>query len=98
MNQRFALFYPELRPFFLEGAEIFSPQRGMVTFVNTRTIVDPEFGGKITGKVGNTTVGLMIANDEAPGRTDSSTDSAFGETANNIVGRARYDLLSLIHI
>ena len=92
VNQRFALFYPELRPFFLEGAEIFSPQRGMVTFVNTRTIVDPEFGGKITGKVGNTTVGLMIANDEAPGRTDSSTDSAFGETANNIVGRARYDL------
>ena len=92
VNQRFALFYPELRPFFLEGAEIFSPQRGMVTFVNTRTIVDPEFGGKITGKVGNTTVGLMIANDEAPGRTDSSTDSAFGEKANNIVGRARYDL------
>ena len=92
VNQRVALFYPELRPFFLEGAEIFSPQRGMVTFVNTRTIVDPEFGGKITGKVGNTTVGLMIANDEAPGRTDSSTDSAFGETANNIVGRARYDL------
>ena len=92
VNQRFALFYPELRPFFLEGAEIFSPQRGMVTFVNTRTIVDPEFGGKITGKVGNTTIGLMIANDEAPGQTDSSTDSAFGETANNIVGRARYDL------
>ncbi|MEE3201958.1 MAG: FlgO family outer membrane protein, partial [Acidobacteriota bacterium] len=82
VNQRFSLFYPELRPFFLEGAEIFSPARGMVTFVNTRTIVDPEFGGKVTGKVGNTTVGFMVANDEAPGRTDSSTDTAFGEKAN----------------
>ena len=98
VNQRFSLFYPELRPFFLEGAEIFSPARGMVTFVNTRTIVDPEFGGKVTGKVGNTTVGFMVANDEAPGRTDSSTDTAFGEKANNIVGRARYDLYAESYI
>ena len=98
VNQRFSLFYPELRPFFLEGAEIFSPARGMVTFVNTRTIVDPEFGGKVTGKVGNTTVGFMVANDEAPGRTDSSTDIAFGEKANNIIGRARYDLYAESYI
>ena len=26
-NQRFALFYPEQRPFFLEGQEIFRPRR-----------------------------------------------------------------------
>lgn len=92
VNQRYALFYPELRPFFLEGAEIFSPSPGLVTFVNTRTIVDPEFGGKITGKVGNTTIGMMVANDEAPGRTASTKDASFGQKANNVVGRARYDL------
>ena len=92
VNQRYALFYPELRPFFLEGSEIFSPSPGLVTFVNTRTIVDPEFGGKITGKLGNITIGLMVANDEAPGRRDSSSDGAFGEKASNFVGRVRYDL------
>ena len=91
VNQRFALFFPELRPFFLEGAEIFS-MPGPITFVHTRRIVDPEFGGKITGKVGNTTVGMIVANDEAPGLTDTLTDPSFGQKANNFVGRARYDL------
>ena len=40
VNQRFALFYPELRPFFLEGAEIFDV-RAPITAVHTRRIVDP---------------------------------------------------------
>ena len=90
VNQRFALRYPELRPFFLEGAEIFQIL-GPLTFVHTRTIVDPEFGGKLTGKLGNTTLGMIVANDEAPGRVDSG-DLAYGRKANNFVGRARYDL------
>ena len=39
LNERFALFYPEKRPFFLEGIELFgSPQ----TLVYTRRIVDPK--------------------------------------------------------
>ena len=97
VNQRFALFYPELRPFFLEGAEIFQ-LRGAITFVHTRTIVDPDYGGKITGKVGNTTVGLMVANDAAPGRTDDTSDPARGESANVFVGRVRYDLYAESHV
>ena len=91
VNQRFALFYPELRPFFLEGAEIFQIL-GPVTFLNTRTIVDPEYGGKITGKVGSTTVGLIVANDEAPGNEVLPGNVVYGKKANNIAGRARYDL------
>ena len=90
VNQRYALRYPELRPFFLEGAEIFQIL-GPLTFVHTRTIVDPEFGGKLTGKLGNTTLGMIVANDEAPGRVEPG-DLAFGRKANNFVGRARYDL------
>ena len=66
LNQRFELFFRELRPFFLEGAEIFQ-FRGPVNLVHTRTIVDPEYGGKLTGKVGKTTVGVLYANDEAAG-------------------------------
>ena len=51
VNQRFPLFFSELRPFFVEGAEIFDLP-GPVTFVHTRTIVDPTWGAKLTGKAG----------------------------------------------
>jgi len=93
VNQRFPLFYPELRPFFLEGQEIFNIP-GPVTLVHTRTIIDPQYGGKLTGKVGKTTVGFLVANDEAPGHVDDPSDPAFNQKATNVYGRARYDLYS----
>ncbi|MXZ72011.1 MAG: hypothetical protein F4Z04_11010 [Acidobacteria bacterium] len=96
VNQRFALRYPELRPFFLEGAEIFQ-MTGPITFLHTRQIVDPEFGAKLTGKVGNTTIGVFAANDEAPGRVDEGV-LGFGQKANNFAGRARYDLYAESYI
>ena len=46
LNQRFALFFPELRPFFLEGAEIFAVTPLPFTVVYTRTIVDPALRGE----------------------------------------------------
>lgn len=90
VNQRFALRYPELRPFFLEGAEIFQ-MIGPITFLYTRNIVDPEIGARLTGKVGNTTIGVLATNDEGPGRVDPG-DPAYGQKANNFAARARYDL------
>ena len=91
---RFSLFYPELRPFFLEGAEIFQIQAPF-TPVHTRTIVDPQFGGKLTGKTGRTTVGVLYANDEAAGAaTDASSDLSLAQPAQTFVGRVRYDLYS----
>ena len=92
VNQRFSLFYPELRPFFLEGAEIFQIQAPF-TPVHTRTIVDPQFGGKLTGKTGRTTVGVLYANDEAAGAAnDASSDLSLAQPAQTFVGRVRYDL------
>src|SRR5262249_43370228 len=49
VNQRFALLYPEKRPFFLEGVDFFSTP---VAAVFTRTVVDPRGGLKVTGKEG----------------------------------------------
>ncbi len=61
VNERFALFLREKRPFFLEGAEVFSlPQQ----LVYTRSIVNPVGGAKVTGKIGGYTVGYMGAVDE----------------------------------
>ena len=93
VNQRFALFFPELRPFFLEGAEIFNIP-GPFRTVHTRTIVDPLYGAKLTGKTGNTTIGVLYANDEAPGDVADLLDPAFGKSSQTFVGRVRYDLYS----
>jgi len=91
VNQRFPIFYPELRPFFVEGAEIFNFS-GPVTLVHTRTMVDPDYGAKLTGKMGSFSVGMLAANDRAPGKVEDELDPAFGQRANTFIGRARYDL------
>ena len=89
-NQRFELFYPEQRPFFLEGQEIFQTATPL-TLVHTRTIVDPRFGGKLTGKVGQTTLGVVVADDEKAGCLDGPDGPRCGESAQTFLGRARYD-------
>jgi hypothetical protein len=61
INQRFALFFPEKRPFFLEGIELFSTPGQLVY---TRRIVDPIAGGKVTGKFGPFSVAHLSAVDE----------------------------------
>ena len=91
VNQRFALFYQEQRPFFLEGQEIFATATPL-NLIHTRTIVDPRFGAKLTGKVGNATIGVFITDDEAPGRLADATDPSFLRTAQSLIGRFRYDL------
>ena len=61
VNERFAIFLPEKRPFFLEGTELFDlPER----IVYTRSIVDPIVGAKITGKVGALSLGYLGAVDQ----------------------------------
>ena len=97
VNRRFPLFFLELRPFFLEGQEVFST-RGSANLVHTRTIVDPRYGGKLTGKVGKTTLGVLVADDQAPGKRDDPADPAFGQTAQFFVGRVRYDMYTESYI
>jgi hypothetical protein len=61
INRRFALFYPEKRPFFLEGADLFLTP---IQAVFTRTVADPLWGTKLTGKSGRTAMGVFAAQDE----------------------------------
>ncbi len=63
-NQRFPIFFPERRPFFLEGKDIFSTP---IQAVNTRAIIDPDLAVKLTGKRGRTLFGILLASDNAPG-------------------------------
>ncbi len=87
-NQRFALFYPERRPFFLEGVDVFDPLSSRsFKLLNTRTIIDPDWGVKLTGKLGRNAVGLLVASDRAPGLQLERGDPNFGQNALFTVAR-----------
>lgn len=60
INKQFALFYPEKRPFFLEGASIFQTA---LQAVYTRSLADPEWGVKVTGKEGRHGIGFYSVRD-----------------------------------
>jgi hypothetical protein len=60
VNTRFALAYPEKRPFFLEGADLFQT---FAPVVFTRSVADPAGGVKVVGKEGRDAVGAFMAQD-----------------------------------
>jgi len=64
VNQRFEVYFPEKRPFFLENEDFF---RTPFDLFFTRNIQDPSAGIRLTGKEGPYSVGLMSSDDRAPG-------------------------------
>jgi hypothetical protein len=71
INLRYDLYFPEKRPFFLEGSEMFnlaaSGTGPLAAAVHTRTIIDPLVGFKLSGKIGKKdTVASILALDESP--------------------------------
>ncbi len=93
VNTRFSLFFPEKRPFFLEGADIFSTP---VRAVYTRTMADPAWGAKVSGKVGAGALGAFLVQDDVtnlllPGTEGSSTAVLDGEST-AAVARYRQDV------
>ena len=64
VNQRYAVYFPEKRPFFLENEDFF---RTPLDLFFTRNIGDPSAGIRLTGKDGPYSVGLMAADDRSPG-------------------------------
>jgi hypothetical protein len=93
VNRRYPVFYSEKRPFFMEGTEIFDfsliPEGQMQTAVHTRRIADPLWGAKLTGTAAGTTLGVLAAGDESPGRSwDEGVNPNLGRSA--AVGIARF--------
>lgn len=97
-NQRFALFYSEKRPFFLEGIELFSTPNQLVY---TRQIVSPIAGGKVTGKFGKVGVAFLSAKDKeenggaffniARVRRDLGSNSTMGVTYTDRTADGEYN-------
>src|SRR5262245_24206558 len=93
-NERFALFFPEKRPFFLEGADLFQTP---IQAVYTRTITAPRWGGGATGKEAGIRYTVLVADDDGggtavlPGPNESDfAHQDFGSTV--ILGRAKRDM------
>ncbi|MCC6318910.1 MAG: carbohydrate binding family 9 domain-containing protein [Gemmatimonadaceae bacterium] len=94
VNERFALFLPERRPFFLEGIELFATPNQLVY---SRTIANPIAGAKVSGKVGRLSLAYLSAIDEAGDardavnvarvRTDYGHNSVAGLTVTDRRGR-----------
>ena len=60
-DPRDALFYPEKRPFFLDGLDLFQSPNNLIY---TRRIVAPVGATKLTGTAGGTNIGVMMALDD----------------------------------
>ena len=93
LNDSFALFYPEKRPFFLEGADYFNTQFNVLY---TRQVSDPDWGLRVTGRGGDGAYGAFVAQDATtlllvPGVLGSGFVE-LDQRADVAVGRYRYNV------
>jgi hypothetical protein len=95
LNARFAFQFPERRPFFLDGVDAYTDPR---TTLYTRSIADPLYGAKVTGRQDRLSVGLVHAMDRSPlgsfhedGAPGFAVEEGDGTWASNTYGRFRLD-------
>jgi len=93
VNRPFAIFFPELRPFFMEGADFFETSMNVVY---TRMMREPAWGLKATGKEGEHTIGAYVVDDETtnliiPG-SESSDFTVLDQSNTATVLRYKYDV------
>jgi len=90
VNSITALSFPEKRPFFQEGSDLFNT---LFNVVYTRSINDPEFAVKMTARLNRTSISYLGAYDESspvvlPFEEGSSPVFQAGKSTNNLF-RAR---------
>ncbi|HET7207333.1 MAG TPA: DUF5916 domain-containing protein [Terriglobales bacterium] len=90
VNQRFEVFFPEKRPFFMENSNYFTTP---IDLVFTRRIAHPEFGLRLTGKSGPWAVGVLASDDRAPGEAVPASDPLARDRATFTIARVSHDIL-----
>ncbi|HPC88566.1 MAG TPA: DUF5916 domain-containing protein, partial [Candidatus Saccharicenans sp.] len=93
INKQFALYYPEKRPFFLEGRDFFETP---IEAFYSRSIADPDWGVKVSGKAGKNVIGIVSAQDTMtnllfPG-PEGSESTTLGQRSYANVFRFRRDV------
>lgn len=89
VNQRYAVYFPEKRPFFLENEDFF---RTPMNLFFTRNIGDPSAGVRLTGKDGPYSVGVMTSDDRSPGLAIPDYDPLSGLRSYFTVARLSRDI------
>ena len=89
VNQRYAVYFPEKRPFFLENEDFF---RTPMDLFFTRSIGDPSAGIRLTGKDGPYSVGLMAADDRSPGLAVPDSSPVSGIRSYFTIARVSRDI------
>jgi hypothetical protein len=89
VNQRYAVYFPEKRPFFLENEDFF---RTPLDLFFTRSIGDPSAGIRLTGKNRAYSVGLMAADDRSPGLAVPDNNQFSGIRSHFTVARVSRDI------
>jgi hypothetical protein len=88
INQRYEVFFPEKRPFFLENADYFQTP---ITLFFSRRIGDPQFGSRVTGRAGRWAIGALAIDDRRPGRSVDPADQAYRDRTFDGIFLARRD-------
>jgi len=91
VNQRFEVFFPEKRPFFLENTSFFQTPLNLVF---TRRIADPTFGSRLSGKIGDYSIGALFADDTSAGQVVEPDDPGYGRRAHYGIVRVNRDILN----
>jgi len=91
IDQRFRVFFPEKRPFFIENAGLFQTP---INLFFSRDIADPQYGARLTGKLGRWTLAGLLIDDRAEGESLPPTDPNFGDRAGIGVVRIQREFAS----
>ena len=78
INQRYEVFFPEKRPFFMENSDFFQTPENLFF---SRRVMDPQFGLRLTGKLGRWGLAAMAADDRAPGQLAPEGDPLHDDRA-----------------
>jgi hypothetical protein len=89
VNQRFEVFFPEKRPFFLENASYFQTPENLFF---SRRIGDPVGGARLTGRIGRWSIGLLAGADRGPGKSVAPSDPRYGSYAPGGVVRVQRNI------
>lgn len=94
-NQRFPPYFAEVRPFFIENSSYFMTP---INLYYTNNVIAPQFGARLTGKLGGWALGVLGVDDRSPGQLVEEADPDYNTRAHVYIGRLNRDLGSLSNV
>ncbi len=94
-NQRFPPYFAEVRPFFIENSSYFMTP---ISLYYTNNIMTPQYGARLTGKLGPWALGILGVDDRSPGQAVPPGDPEYNTRAHFYAGRVNRDIGALSNV